>query len=236
MDTTFSNHELFPAMFNSYQAKTKPINQSINLSIMANFVANELLLFLSFQYDEADRDSIYSTISEFYSLEESIVAKQILINECNTLGISDAIYDFKKRRHNAKGNGNQKVVKDILDIWRIIDTQKAGKTSSTFVAVDPTRLPTIDMCDLSIRHLFSLFSHLQKQVTDIGNIVTRIDKKCDKTDILNGSFAGNYSPHCSPSHSLPWTPAPEITEPNSITRSSLKRPLNSSAMPFRPSK
>ena len=104
----------------------KPINQSIDTTPC------ELLSYLSFQYDKADRECLFSAMSDFYTFEESTAAKQILIDECDKLGLSEAISDFKKRRQNAKGDGNVKVVRDIIDIWGVIDCQKAGKTTSSF--------------------------------------------------------------------------------------------------------
>ena len=134
---------------------------------MANFIGNELLCFLSCQYDKVEKDTLFSVLCDFYSLDESIAAKQLLINECDKLGLADAIKEYVKRRQNAKGDGIKKVIKDVIDIWCIIDTQKAGQTASIFVAVDPHRLPSLDVNSLNVRHLFSLFSNLQKQVTDI---------------------------------------------------------------------
>ena len=62
---------------------------------MANLIANELLCFLSSQYDKVDKDSLFSTASGFYSFEESIAAKQLLIDECDKLGLTDSILEFK---------------------------------------------------------------------------------------------------------------------------------------------
>ena len=106
---------------------------------MSHLVISNLLCFLSSQYDKADEESIFSTISEFYSFEESIEAKQLLVNECDKLGLLNLIDELRKPRQN--GVENRKVVNDILDIWNVIEYQTAGQTLSTFVAVDPKRLP-----------------------------------------------------------------------------------------------
>ena len=111
---------------------------------MADLVASDYLCFLSSQYDKVDKESLFSVICEFYEFDESVTAKQLLINECDKLGLSDSINEFKKRRQNAKGDGNKKVARDILDIWSVIDCQKAGKMVSTFVAVDLNRIPPVN--------------------------------------------------------------------------------------------
>ena len=96
---------------------------------MANLVSNKLLCFISTQYDKLDKDTLFSVISEFYTFDESTVAKQILIEECDKLSLADPILEFKKRRQNAKGDGIMKVIKYIINIWNVIDCQKAGKRS-----------------------------------------------------------------------------------------------------------
>ena len=68
---------------------------------MANFVKNEFLCFLVTNYDKLDKDSLISTSSEFYNPDELIAAKQLLIDECEKLALSDSILEYKKRRQNA---------------------------------------------------------------------------------------------------------------------------------------
>ena len=202
---------------------------------MACQTTNELLCFLSSQYDTVDKDCLYSIASEFYTLDESNTAKKILIKECERLGLTDAIAKFTKRRQNAKGDGCEKVINDILDIWSVIDCQKAGLTVSTFVAADLSRLPSTSGADeLNIQHLFNVISILQKQVSDIGNIVTRIDKKTD-SDIsaATPSALDDYFSTTIPSQEFSLRrslPAPEVAN------KSRKRALDSSADPFIPSK
>ena len=79
---------------------------------MDKLLSCELLCYLSHQYDKVDRECLISTVSDFYTLEESLTAKQLIIDECEKLGLTDSIGEFKKRRQNAKGDGNLKVVKD----------------------------------------------------------------------------------------------------------------------------
>ena len=108
---------------------------------MADVVVNELLCFLTIYGDKYDRENLSSLLSGFYTLDESVIAKQHLITECEKLTLIDNISEFKKRRLNSKGDANVKVIRDILDIWRIIDCHKAGDTTSIYVAVDLYHLP-----------------------------------------------------------------------------------------------
>ena len=83
---------------------------------MANLIANNFLFFLSSQNDKEDKNSLVSFISEFYLPEELVSAKKTLINECEKLGISDSITKLKTSRQLSKGDGIQKVIRDICFI------------------------------------------------------------------------------------------------------------------------
>ena len=175
------------------QSVNQQINQFIYFTIVADLIINKLLCFLACQYDKVDKDALNSVICDFYSFEESVAAKQILADECDKLGLTDSILEFKKRRQNAKGNGNLKVVKDIIDIWNVVDCQRGGNVPFKFVALDPNRLPSNDANELNIRHLITQFSLLEKRVSenssllsDIGNTVSRIDKKTVIRNVISG--------------------------------------------------
>ena len=93
------------------------------------------------------------------------------------------------------------MIRDVIDIWCVIDVQKGGKTVSTFVVDDPKTLPAVDNNSQNFYHLFTLISHLQKQITDIGNIVTRIDKNTEVTN-LDPTFASTISVFVSADSSM----------------------------------
>ena len=98
---------------------------------MADVVVNELLCFLTIYGDKYDRENLSSLLSGFYTLggDEWVIAKQHLITEYEKLALIDNISELRKRRLNSKGDANVKVIRDILDIWRIIDCHKAGDTT-----------------------------------------------------------------------------------------------------------
>ena len=108
---------------------------------MSNYIVNELLCFLSTQYDKLDRTNLNSAILDFYTREEVIIAKNILVSAGDKCGLSNQISDFKKNRIGS--NVEQKVTKDILDIWNTIDAEKGGLLGIEFVAQDLNRLPSM---------------------------------------------------------------------------------------------
>ena len=83
---------------------------------MANLMVNELLCFLSHQFDKLDRSNLNAVLLEFYTREEVVTAKRILIAECEKDNVSNAINDSKKNRIGS--NVEQKVIQDLIDIWQ----------------------------------------------------------------------------------------------------------------------
>ena len=208
---------------------------------MAKLVVNELLCFITFYHDKLDRNSLFSFISEFYSHDEAVSAKLLLIAECDKLRLSKDIADFKKKRLNTKEDALQKVSKDILDIWEVIDCQRGGNTETTFVAADPSRLPAIEAQKIDDIGFASVVSQLQHQVSNIINIVTRIDKRVENAGVghanLNDSFCSTDRHPQSP-RTLPVTPAnskDDIISSLRKSRFSARRRLDSTVPPFIPS-
>ena len=58
-----------------------------------NTTINELLCFVSAQYDKLDRVNLNAILNDSFSLEDATVAKQILISEAEKIKVSDAIND-----------------------------------------------------------------------------------------------------------------------------------------------
>ena len=62
---------------------------------MPSLAINELLCFLSNQADQLDRVQLSAILLKFYALDELITAKLLLVTECEKIGITDAISEFK---------------------------------------------------------------------------------------------------------------------------------------------
>ena len=98
---------------------------------MPSLIINELLCFLSNQADQLDRVQLSAILLKFYALDELVTSKLILVTECEKIGVTDAISEFKKKRLKTKSTEDvkEKVVKDILDIWEFVDVNKGGEYS-----------------------------------------------------------------------------------------------------------
>ena len=129
-----------------------PINRSTDHSTMENVVMNNLLDFLFNQYDKLDRDELFSRLRECYTLKDALCAKDILIEECRKLDLTESITNSRKRRNNPNGDGHSRVVHDILDIWKVIDVKKVGITISKFVSSHPSKT---DESNIKVKDLIS---------------------------------------------------------------------------------
>ena len=197
---------------------------------MQNYTVNALLCFLSTQSDKLDRADHASILVDFYTKDELTIAKNLLISECDKVNLSNHISDFKKSR--IRPNVEQKLVKDILDIWAVIDTNKGGILETTFVAADPNRFPSVNAEKFNLKFLISSILKLQEasvqQDLILGTIsesVSAIHHKIDLTSIS--------SPDLPQSLQSTSTSGSDI---NISADQSRKRKLDSSVAPFVPSK
>ena len=136
---------------------------------MASLTVNELLFFVSSQSDKSPRDHIHATVHEFFTLDETSQAKSILLAECDKIPNLNAnlIKEARKPRQTSRPGGKQKLVKDILDIWHVIDKEVAGKLQTTFVAADINRLPQSNANSVSLHFLLSAITQLQQQTESL---------------------------------------------------------------------
>ena len=110
---------------------------------MATDTVDNPLYFVSSNFDNTDRQQLNSLLVNSYQLEELTTSKNNLIAECEKIDIAESIADFKKKRLLTKTDADlkQKIAKDILDIWAVVDVQKGGQFKTNFVHSVPPCLP-----------------------------------------------------------------------------------------------
>ena len=94
--------------------------QSCKMSTI-HLTINELLCFVSGQADKLPNDFLHQKILEFYSEDEVTLAKTTLLCEFDKVLNPDAVKEQRKNRLNGKTSAKEKIVKDILEIWQILD-------------------------------------------------------------------------------------------------------------------
>ena len=145
------------------------------------------------------------SLLSFFTLEESVTAKQILIASCEKIINPELINDFKKRRLNTKGDAKHKVIKDILDIWAVVDCEKAGNLQTQFVAANVSRLPSVNADQFNLQFLVSSILKLQEQYNenklslslvhqDVKNIKQHLDTPHPHSGLSSASLNATFSP------------------------------------------
>lgn len=143
---------------------------------MATLVLNELLCFLSSRSDKLDRDHVLQLIIDTYNLDEIVTAKKLLISECEKVAVSADIEKFKANR---KGNQKEKTdrsAKDLVEIWQIVDKEKAGKLQVQFVAGDLNRVPSFNIEKLNLKSLLQTIDSLKQQILTIATNQENLSK------------------------------------------------------------
>ena len=124
---------------------------------------NECLCFTTKQYDKLNKVNLTSSL-DFYQLKVLVDAKEILVTEYENVGDANNIKSFKiKRKENSPG-AKSKVIKDILDIWDVVDTTLGGKLGVSFVAADPNLLPSVSADQFNLQFLIGAINKLQDEV------------------------------------------------------------------------
>ena len=187
---------------------------------MDRYTVNEVLCYVSSQFDQLNRENLLSTLIEFYKREELSSAKQLLLSQCEKDKLSNHLNEFKKNRIGS--NVEQRTAKDILDIWEVVDHEKGGSLSTEFVAADPNRLPSVNADKYNLKFLISIILKLQEeselhksQLETVIDSVASLHSKIPSLD-LTPSYASPLV-HTPISHSprrvLP-TPVPENERKN----------------------
>ena len=114
-----------------------------NLVTMSNLLINELLCFLSVNFDNIHRENLLTALHDFYGIREASEAKSVIITECKNVSITDSIQEFTVKRVEGKSGALRRVITDIVDIWTVVDREKKGELNVQFVAADPNRLPGV---------------------------------------------------------------------------------------------
>ena len=124
---------------------------------------NECLCFITKQYDNLNKVNLTSSL-DFYQLKVLVDAKEIIVAEYEKVGDANNIKSFKTKRKENSPGAKSKVIKDILDIWDVVDTTLAGKLGVTFVAADPNQLPSVNADQFNLQFLIGAINKLQDEV------------------------------------------------------------------------
>ena len=158
---------------------------------MATLVVNELLCFLSVQYDKMDRENLVTSLLEFYSYREAIDAKNLLVSECEKVSIVDSIKEFSVKRVDGKSGALCRVITDAVDIWSVIDHEKAGEIGVKFVAANPNCILGVNAEKFSLQFLISEIKKLHKTVDNQSIELTELKSLVQNNNSNNNNNNNN---------------------------------------------
>jgi hypothetical protein len=106
----------------------------------AKLVVSELLCFLSAKFDNYPAGTLRSTILNFYREDEIMTAKQLLVQSIDQSHHATVGLAMRKRIGDSK---YERIVDDILHIWKCADENDFRKDLPIFCAANADRLPFI---------------------------------------------------------------------------------------------
>ena len=150
------------------------------------FLISECLCFISNQYDKLNRNNLTSTI-DFFTLKELSDAKEILIVEYERVGDAALIQAFKTKRRENHAGAKTKLIKDLLDIWEVVDRSLGGKLNVFFAAANPNRLPSVNAEAFNLQFLIGAITKLQEKqdlqhesITAVAQSLTNVHRRLDR--------------------------------------------------------
>ena len=154
---------------------------------MSTLQVNELLCFLTVQFDKIDRENLISTLIDSYVYREALEAKNILISECDKASISDSIKEYTKARVEGKAGALKRVITDAVNIWTVIDRELVGKISCQFVAANPNRLPSANVEKFSLQFLIASIEKLHEKIDNQDKQIQLLSEKANNNNNNNNN-------------------------------------------------
>ena len=155
---------------------------------MSTLQINELLCFLTVQFDKIDRENLISLLVDSYVFREALEAKTILISECEKASISESIKDYCTTRVKGKSGALNRVITDVVDIWTVIDKKLVGKISCQFVAANPNRLPHTNVEKCNLQFLIASIEKLHEKVDNQDKQIELLSRKaCNNNNNINNN-------------------------------------------------
>lgn len=130
----------------------------------AQYVVNELLVYVFNHMKKHPMDSIKTVLLDFYCAEAISEAKKKLWDS-----FTDQLPSFERRTNRGQRNANEKEVDDILNSMKIIDAKFSDiKTLPVvFVAVNLSQLPNVNPGELETVSLLERVTRLERQMATV---------------------------------------------------------------------
>ena len=109
-----------------------------------------------------------------------------------------AAFQYSVKRVEGKSGALRRVITDTVDIWSVIDREKAGEIGVKFVAGNPNRLPGVNAEKFNLQFLITAITKLQEtvesQTTELSQLKTLIDSKSSNENKGKRKLSGSADP------------------------------------------
>ena len=196
---------------------------------MSTNTIDNLLCFVASNFDTLERHKLDKLLVDSYDLDELTASKLLLITECEKINLTNAIATYVKRRLFTKSQIDlkQKIVKDILDIWSVVDVQKGGQLPTNFVAAVPVAASVTSTAAATTTTAINT-NHVQPDIQHVINLLhdLRFDfaKQQESIQWLTNIVSNTYR-HLTVSPLTEFVSQDSITSPLNLSRSNSPRSL-----------
>lgn len=144
---------------------------------MGSYVVNELLCFFTTRFNKLDREQLSKSIIDHYAFREIVAAKALLISEVENINVTSSIDHLKSKHRESSQNALPTTVKELCELWHIVDTEAAGKLNVTFVAADLNRVPSVHPEKYDLNFLIATILSLKEQLTQQKSQLDSVEKE-----------------------------------------------------------
>jgi hypothetical protein len=114
----------------------------VNMDGQKKCMINELLSYVSYYYPRASRNGIIAVLLTSFNVADLEKARDLLEVVCEPMKMKGYDKIPKKRAGGPKNTQEDLIIKDIMDIWQLIDEHEGPKDCiPEFVAVDMEKVP-----------------------------------------------------------------------------------------------
>jgi hypothetical protein len=128
-------------------------------------VLNDLLCYLLSKFSKIDTKQLKTALMNFYTSEDIIAAKDVLILHASKLPNADKLVTIRKRRESTCRASLE--LDDIFSQLTAIDQQTLLFTLPRFVSDDPARMPTWSIVEGDMKAIMNRFEKLENKISQL---------------------------------------------------------------------
>ncbi len=195
------------------------------MATVVDYVVNEVLCVLNNNFAKVPKSNIVTVFTEFYSEDEMVDAKKVLLEQADAL-ITPKADELKKIKPRVGDGKLRRDVDDVLAIFTIMDNRKV--VMPRFLAADTSRIPSFREIDL-----YKISAHVVGLETKMSEVNAKMDAQAASIAALmqQSTSAASSSPTADIATKVSEISAKIDSQAAAITSLSLQASEKTSAPP-----